>query len=190
MTDVKQETYRNYVPFKTQLRNNLYLVVQWRLVKKVSLSMKLWSSGLMVFGGADPDTGYFVETSAFDFGFSRAHCKNSWAKIGAAPLTISCLIDTKVRQQLSNANDHTNYLMHDLQDANYLAVLQLNKRGLMEACSARVSRKYRKWRQSPSIILKFRLRHWQKQRLLGKSLPRLEVGMLHQMACSKTYNWA
>ena len=55
-----QNTDRNYGPFKTQICTNLDLVVRERLVKKVSLSMKPWLSGIMVFGGADPDTGYFV----------------------------------------------------------------------------------------------------------------------------------
>ena len=96
-TAVTQEKDRNYGPFKTQLHINLYLVVREGLFKKVSLSMHPWISGLMIFGGTDPEMVYFVETSAFEFGFSRLHCKNSWSKIGSAPLTMVCLTDTKVR---------------------------------------------------------------------------------------------
>ena len=95
---VTQETERNYVTFKTQLCTNLDLVVWESLVKKVYLSMQPWISGLMIFGGTDPDMRYFVETSAFEFGFSIAHCKNAWANIGAAPLKMACLTDPKVYQ--------------------------------------------------------------------------------------------
>ena len=117
-----------YGLFKTQICTNLDRVVRERLFKKVSLSMQSWLAGLMIFGGTDPDTGYFIETSAFELGFSRSHCKNAWAKIGASPLIMACLTDPKVRRQLGDANDHTNDLMHDLQDVNDLAVFQLHQR--------------------------------------------------------------
>ena len=94
---VTQETDQNYGLFKTQLCNNLELVSRRRIANKISLSMQPWIAGLMIFGGVDPDTEYFVKTSAFEVEFSRAHCKNAWAKIGAAPLTMACLKDTKVR---------------------------------------------------------------------------------------------
>ena len=80
--------------------------------------MKPWLDGLIIFGGADPDKGSFLQTNAFDVGFSRAHHKNVWATIGASSLKMAYLTDTKVCLQLGNSNDHTNDLMHDLQDTN------------------------------------------------------------------------
>ena len=62
--------------------------------------------------------------------------------------------------------------------------------GLMEAWSARVSRKYRKWRQSPSNIIKLGSRNWQKVILMEPNLPQLEVGMFHRMTCWKPWKWA
>ena len=124
-----QETERNQVPFKNQLHTNLDLVVREKVVKKVYLSMQPWLAGLMVFGGADPDTGYFAETSTFEFGFLRAHCKNAWENIGDAPSKMAFLSYPKVRQQLGDTNDHTNDLMHDLHDANDLAVFKLHQHG-------------------------------------------------------------
>ena len=129
-TVVTQETDWYYGSFQTQLRNNLELVLWERLSKKVCLSMQPWLSGIMIFGGADPGTGYLVETSAFEVGFALAHCKNAWAKIGAAPLTMACLTDTKVLWKLGNSDDHTNNLMRDFQDANDLAVFKLSQQGL------------------------------------------------------------
>ena len=43
---------------------------------------------------------------------------------------MACLIDTKIRRQLDDADDHTNNLMRDLQDTNDLAVFKLSQQGL------------------------------------------------------------
>ena len=126
MTAMIQQTERNYEPFKTQLRNNLDLVLTQRLAKQVSLSVQPWLYGIIMFLVSDPETGYFVKTSVFEFVLSRAHCKNALANIGAAPLTMACLTYTKVRQHISDTNNHTNDLMHELQDSNDLAVFQLH----------------------------------------------------------------
>ena len=95
-TAMTQETNRNYGPFKTQVRVNLNIVVRERIAKKVSVSMQPWLAGLVVFGSIGPETGYVVKKSSFEFGFSRASCKNAWAKIGAALLIMVCLTDSKV----------------------------------------------------------------------------------------------
>ena len=51
---------------------------------------------------------------------------NARTKIGAAPLTMACLTDPKVRQHLGNADDDTKNLMRDLQDYNDLSIFKNN----------------------------------------------------------------
>ena len=41
--------------------------------------------GLIVYGGTDPETGFHIEESAFQAGFSCNACCDAWAKVGAAP---------------------------------------------------------------------------------------------------------
>ena len=126
-TAVSQETDRNYGPFKTQFRANLEYIVQARIDNEMSLSLQPWLVGLMVFGGKDPLTNYELERSAYEVGFSRAHCLLAWAKVGAAPLTMACLDDPQVRREKGDGSAQT--LMHEIQDANDLGVYQLTQMG-------------------------------------------------------------
>ena len=127
-TAVSQETDRNYGPFKTQFRKNLALVVDERIRKKKSVSLQPWLVVLIVFGGADPETKYTVIDCAYSVGFSRAHCIKAWKVVGCAPLTMKCLGDSKVRRELGDSNDQEE-LMRQVQDANNLAIYQLNQAG-------------------------------------------------------------
>ena len=123
-TAVTQETDRNYGPFKTQFRKNLDLVVQDRQKDNESkaASLQPWLVGLVIFGGVDPETGREVVCiDAFAFGFSVVRNLDAWSKIGAAPLTMACLSDSKVRREIGDAEDDTNLLMIALQQANDLA---------------------------------------------------------------------
>ena len=83
-THVTQETDQLYGAFKTQFLKNLDLMVDARLSTDVSLSLQPKLVGLPMFGGIDHDTGFNVEVSAFEQGFSREKCVWSWRKVGAA----------------------------------------------------------------------------------------------------------
>jgi hypothetical protein len=94
-TAVSQETDQNYGPFKGQYSNNLDRIVEARVNQNKTTSLPAWMVGLIVFGGTDPETNYVLDKSAFQVGFSREACRDAWAKVGAAPLTRSCLKDEK-----------------------------------------------------------------------------------------------
>lgn len=130
-TGVSQETDRNYGPFKTQFRVNFDKIIQERIIKGKSTNMSPWMIGLVVFGGKDHETGLVIGESenAFEVGFFRDACLSAWAKIGAAPLTMKCLDDKKVRRQLGDADDSMNALMQSLQDGNHSACDLLTRRG-------------------------------------------------------------
>jgi len=99
-TAVTQETDWTYGMFKSQYRANLVLLD--KLVRQdKTVFVPQHKHGLLVFGKVDLDTGLELP-SAFELGFSRQHCLESWAKIGAAPLTRKCLDEP---QALGMEND-------------------------------------------------------------------------------------
>ena len=128
-TAVSQETDRNYGPFKTQFRKNLDLVVSNRIANELSFSLPPWLVCLVVFGGEDPVSGYIVEVSAFDVGFSREQCVKAWAKVGAAPMTRACLKDAKVRHELGDGGTDMEECMLQVQSANLIACNLLQQHG-------------------------------------------------------------
>ena len=128
-TAVSQETDRNYGPFKTQFRNNLATIVAQRLAAKKSVSLQPWLVGLIVFGGIDEVTGFELTDCAFSRGFSREACLNAWKKVGAAPLTRSCLSDPKVSKRLGEGSSSFDELLLGIQSANDLAVHALKQGG-------------------------------------------------------------
>ncbi len=130
-TAVTQETDRNYGPFKTQFRVNLILIVDARVAAGKSTSLQPWLVGICVFRGKCPecDLEIPISMSAFEKGFSEEACLSAWAKVGAAPLTRSCLSDKNVRRELGDADDDMNALMASLQEANDNAISLLNLRG-------------------------------------------------------------
>jgi len=71
---------------KSQYRAHLKLLVDELVRQDKTVSVPQHKHGLLVFGGVDLDTGLDL-LSAFELGFSRQHCLELWAKIGAAPLT-------------------------------------------------------------------------------------------------------
>ena len=128
-TAVSQETDRNYGPFKTQFRNNLAAIVAARLAAKKSVSLQPWLVGLIVFGGVDEITGFDLTDCAFSRGFSREACLNAWRKVGAAPLTRSCLSDPKVSTRLGEGSSDFDDYLRGIQSANDLAVHALTNGG-------------------------------------------------------------
>ncbi len=69
----------------------------------------------MVFGGVDEDTWLELD-SAFELGFSRERCLDSWTKIGAAPLTRKCLDEPQVRKSIDMDKDYA-LLVNSVQEA-------------------------------------------------------------------------
>ena len=92
-----------------------------------SVSVPQYKHGLLVFGGIDPDTGLELPL-AFKLGFSPQRCLDSWAKIGAAPLTRKCLHDPQVRRSIDLDKDYA-LLVNLVQEANKYAIYSLTEAG-------------------------------------------------------------
>ena len=73
----------------------------------------------------DPETGVLVGKNAFQEGFSKFQCLKAWAKFGAALMTRACLYDKKVRRTIGDADDETNLVMQELDNANAAATFTL-----------------------------------------------------------------
>ncbi len=126
-TAVTQETDRTYGVFKSKYRANLEDLVDELVRSNKPVSVPQYKHGLLVFGGVDPDTGLHLP-SAFEEGFSRVNCLNSWKKIGAAPLTRACLKDPQVTKSMDSDKDFA-LLVNSVQEANDYAVYALTEGG-------------------------------------------------------------
>ncbi len=69
-----------YGPFKTQFLKNLDLIVEARLDKNKSLLLPPKIMGLPLFGGVDRETGFKVETGAFQKAFISLRASSSLEK--------------------------------------------------------------------------------------------------------------
>ncbi len=134
-TAVWQETDRNYGPFKTQFCNNLAAIAAARLAAKKSVLLQPWLVGLIVFGGVDEVTGLELSDCAFSQGFLREACLNPWRKVGAAPLTRSCLSDPKASTRLGEGSSDFDKYRRGTQSTNDLAVHALTQGGYNGALS-------------------------------------------------------
>jgi hypothetical protein len=126
-TAVTQETDRTYGMFKSRYRQNLELLVDECVLQDLSVSVPQSKHGLLVFGGVDPETKLVLE-SAFEIGFSRQRCLDSWDKIGAAPPTRKCLNDPQVRKSIDIDKDYA-LLVNSVQEANEYALYSLTEAG-------------------------------------------------------------
>jgi hypothetical protein len=126
-TAVTQEMDQTYGGFKSQYRHNLELLVDELVLSEKSVSVPRHKHGLLVFGGIDEDTKLELD-SAFEFGFLRERCLDSWTKIGAAPLTRKCRDEPQVRKSIHMDTDYTQ-LVNAVQEANEYAVYALTKGG-------------------------------------------------------------
>jgi hypothetical protein len=126
-TAVTQETDWTYGLFKSKYRANLENLVDELVRLDKSVSVPQYKHGLLVFGGVDPDTGLHLDL-AFEEGFSCKNCLESWAKIGAAPLTHKCLKDPQVRKSMDMDKDYV-FLVNSVQEANDYAVYALTEGG-------------------------------------------------------------
>ena len=157
-TAVSQETDRNYGPFKTQFRKNLDEVIDARIKGNHSTSIAPHLVGLTTFGGVDPTSGHEVKISAFERGFSKEACLSAWAKVGAAPLSMKCLEDEKVRKSIGDGDEEWERGLRELQNANDLATFLLT-RGGFNGDLLKTSRRYSRGR-----ILKNGLSCWPRRR--------------------------
>ena len=133
-THVTQETDQLYRAFKTQFLKNLDLMVDARLSADVTLSLQPKLVGLPMFGGIDHDTGFDVEVSAFEKGFTREKCVRSWTKVGAATeegVTRACLSNKMAMRVIGDGgNDKDKTLLrYSIQVANDNAVYALTQVG-------------------------------------------------------------
>jgi hypothetical protein len=126
-TAVMQETDRTYGLFKSRYHANLEDLVNKLVRLNKSVSVPQYKHGLLVFGGADPDTGLHLP-SAFEEEFSRVNCLNLWKKIGAAPLTRACLKDPQLRKSMEIDNNYA-MLVNSVQEANDYALYALTEGG-------------------------------------------------------------
>ena len=126
-TAVTQETDQIYGLFKSKYRANLEDLVDELVRLNKPVLVPQYKHGLLVFGGVDPDTGLH-RPSAFEEGFSRGNCLNSWKKIGAAPITRACLNDPQVRKSMDRDKDFA-LLINSVQEANDYALYALTEGG-------------------------------------------------------------
>jgi hypothetical protein len=119
-TAISQETDQNYGLFKGAYNKNLDRVVEKRVEHNKTTSLPAWMVGLIVFGGTDPETGFYLEESAFQAGSSCEACRDTWAKVSAAPLTKACLNNPKVRKSIDDGNgdDEYQFLLNTIQEGN------------------------------------------------------------------------
>jgi hypothetical protein len=69
--------------FKTQFLKNLDMIVEARLDAGKSLSLAPKMVGLPLFGDIDWETGFEIETGAFQQAFTPSRCDAAWKKVGA-----------------------------------------------------------------------------------------------------------
>ncbi len=67
--------------------------------------------------------------SAFEAGFSLDACRNAWGKVGAAPLTRSCLTNQNVWRSIGDEDGDFQQLLLNIQDANDVATHTLTNGG-------------------------------------------------------------
>ena len=96
---------------------------------KILVSLQPWIVGIVVFGGKYPATGYEGKGISFEAGVLWGQFLKAWVKLGAAQLTLKCLIDKKVFSQIVDADDEVNILMRKLQEENDLSTYLLSQSG-------------------------------------------------------------
>ena len=89
------------------------------------MALNPWLVGLVVFGGVDPETGVLSRKNAFQEGFLKVQCLKDGAKIGAETMTRACMYDKQVRRTIGDADNETNLVIRELNDANTVATFNL-----------------------------------------------------------------
>ena len=104
-TTVAQETDQSYGIFKLKFHMNLELIMQYRLRANESVSINPSLVVLLVFGGKDPEKKHTEYHNAFEISFRKEKLLEAWTKVGAAPLTRSCLASDNVRYECGVVGD-------------------------------------------------------------------------------------
>ena len=79
--------------------------MQYRLGANESVSINPSLVALLVFGGKDPETKHTDYHNAFEIAFRKEKWLEAWAKVGAAPLTRSCIASDNVRYECGVVGD-------------------------------------------------------------------------------------
>ena len=127
-TAVTQETDQSYGPFQSAVRTNLQLIINERIRINGPRSLSPWIVGLVIFGGEDPETGLIVG-SAFQHGFSHTLNIKAWEKVGAVPLSRTCLASPKVRCSIGDSTDDQQTLVLLIVEHNTIACNALSMEG-------------------------------------------------------------
>ena len=113
-------------------------------------------------------------------------CKKAWAKVGAAPYTRACLTDTKVCQELGDADNGMNALMISLQEGNTTVCALLKTMGY-GANHLQVQVKQVRMEKKKVTMVMGASSKWQKRIVArGVILPRPEQRLLFP---EFTYTW-
>jgi hypothetical protein len=110
--------------FKTQFLKNLDMIVEARLEAGKSLSLVPKMVGLSLFGDIDWETGFDIETGAFQQAFTPSRYDAAWKKVGAATedgVTRECLSNPEVMKEHGDGKD-TDEPYKAIQTANELAI--------------------------------------------------------------------
>jgi hypothetical protein len=111
---------------------NLNLICDASMRKKVSLSLQPKLVGLPLFGGINADSECCIEVSEFEQAFSKQKCVALFKRVGAATkdgVTRACLQDKQVMMAIGDGNEEADMLHHAVQTANNNAVHQLIQAG-------------------------------------------------------------
>ncbi len=114
--------------FQGAVRTNLQRIIDEHIAADKTRSLAPCLVGLIIFGGKDPETGLIVE-SAIQRGFSHVHNINAWAKVGAVPLSRSCLQNPKVHHATGDGNDEQQALVQLIVEHNTIACNVLSLEG-------------------------------------------------------------
>eukprot|EP00804_Cyclotella_cryptica_P021850 CCRYP_000824-RA/>CCRYP_000824-RA protein AED:0.27 eAED:0.34 QI:0/0/0/1/0/0/5/0/237 len=124
---------------RTDLLCNLEYQTQQQLHKRQIKTMRVLGTriilppylvGLIVFGGVDPVSKVAVSDSAFELAFSKEQNCEVWKKVGAAPLTQSCLKKhNQIPRKMGDAKDAANNTMRHTQTTNDLSRYFLKEHG-------------------------------------------------------------
>ena len=130
-TNETQKTDQCYGPFKTQFLKNLDMIIEARLDNGKSILLAPKMVGLPLSGGIDWETGFEVETGAFQKVIVHSGCVGAWRKVGAVMedgITRAYLGNPQVMKKLGDGKD-TDELYKAIQLANDLAIYALTVAG-------------------------------------------------------------
>ncbi len=125
---MKQQTDKNYGPFKVVFTCNLNAVTQYRIYKNLSSSVQPWLVGSLVIGRQDPLSGFLVTDSAFEAEFNKEQNLKSGAKVFAAAVTRKFLVSKQVHKEFGDGDKLDQLVLH-IQSQNKMCTYFLTQLG-------------------------------------------------------------